>query len=151
MQTNAKIERVLIFALVNHESGTTVSWLIVHGWKELVPAEQGRLILPPMDRDGALLGELFKVCEGRFDAVLCPAAYLGSVNWLLENRIPSVSVECEPPRGISSYKICRGSSLEPVYVSAHVYTDIHAAVLVRDMYGPDRLPHLYQRVHASLS
>lgn len=111
-----------------------------------MPAEEGSLILPPMDRDGVLLAELFKTCDGRFDAVLCPAAYLDSVNWLLEGRTPSVSVETTEPRGIPSRMIRRGDALEPVYVSAHVYTDLQAAILVRDMYGSGTLPHLVERV-----
>lgn len=145
IQTNSKIERVLIFDLVAHEDRTVVAWLIVHGWKEIVPTEEGRLILPRMDRDGVVLEELFSTCEGRFDAVISPAAYLATVNWLLKGAVPSVSVELEPPHGIGSYMIRRGDALDPVYVSAHVYSELHAAVLVRDMYGSDTLPHLIQR------
>jgi hypothetical protein len=95
IQNNSKIERVLIFDLARRENRTIVCWLILHGWKEIVPKEEGRLTLPPMDRDGEQLAELFKACEGRFDAVICPVAYLGAVNWLLQGRFPSVSVGLE--------------------------------------------------------
>jgi hypothetical protein len=72
------------------------------------------------------------------------------VNWLLQGRFPSVSVGLEPPPDVvTSHIIRRGDSLESVYVSAHVYTDLHAAVLVRDMYGSGTLPHLVQRVRNS--
>lgn len=142
----ARIERVVILDIDERKEVCVASWLIVHGWKELVPTEEGRIAFP--SAKSAVLMSILGVldaCKGRFDAVLMGFPEL--VSRLSEQLapIPVVGISTLEP-GVPSHPIRRGDSLDTVYVTASGYSHLHAAVLVRDMYGPGCLPHLYQRV-----
>lgn len=147
LQTHSKIERILVFDLERQHNRTIISWLIVNGWKELVPESEGLIEQVNLDDDDAALSALFSNCQGQFDTVLTPLSiHLDRIYELLKKQSLVITITTEEATSPFVQKIRRGSRFEPVYVTSRGCSNLHAAVLIRDMYGSETMPHLLQRV-----
>jgi hypothetical protein len=140
-----KIDRILVVDVLHTEQGSVGAWLIARGWKEIVPERGDRFHFSGPLHEGFL--RVLSEQRGRFDVVLTCAPHLVSALFAsLGESVPVVGVSTTFQDRASSYPIRRGDNLDTVHVTAAGYTNLRAAVLVRDMYGQEAIPHLISRV-----
>lgn len=147
LQIQSKIERVLIFDLEVQKNRTTISWLIINGWKELATINEG--LIEQINHNGASAAckSLFNTCEGAFDVVLSPLTTLVDQMYeYLNLQTPVISVTKHEVIDSDAYKMRRGNHFETLYVLSRGCSALHAAVLIRDMYGSGTMPYHLQRV-----